>query len=157
MRDYTKYSFRITFIVVAAMLVLSFIPPFSMGGLHFRRANILSDVFVFADGGKERLGELTDTDKEFLSDAERLNAPEIEDATSEIAVEQNWNLGGSVPLDEAGGSGASGWSGGLAFDDYTLEEGVSVADFAAALDATSSRRTVRIAFFGDSYIEGDYR
>ncbi len=150
MRDYTKYAFRITFVVVSAMLVLSFVPPFSIGGLHFRRANILSDVFVFTDKAPERAGELTDADIDFLGDAEQLEEPVSEEVSA--AAEQNWELGDA---DDAAGSGATVTGGGLAFEDYTPEEGVSVADFAGSLEDASRRRTVRIAFFGDSYIEGD--
>lgn len=150
MRDYTKYAFRITFVVVAAMLVLSFVAPFSIGGLHFRRANILSDIFIFNDVIPERAGELADADMDFLADADQMEEPVGEDTP--VAVEQNWNLGGT---EEAAGIGATVTGGGLAFEDYTPEGGISVADFAGSLEDASRRRTVRIAFFGDSYIEGD--
>jgi hypothetical protein len=153
MRDYTKYAFRITFIVVAAMLVLSLVPPFSIGGLHFRRTNILSDIFVFIDRVAERSGELTDADREFLSEAEALAVPEADaQVQPAAAAEHSWDLGGE---EEAAGRGATVTGGGLAFEDYTPEGGVSVADFASSLEDASRRRTVRIAFFGDSYIEGD--
>lgn len=153
MGDYSKYAFRITFLVVAAMLVMSLVPPFSIGDVHFRRTNILSDILVFDDAAPVREGELSDSDKEFLEDASRLNEPVAAPPDTESAV-QNWELGGAGREEDGSGEIATA-AGGVAFEDHTPEDGVSVGDFAQALAREARRRTVRIAFFGDSYIEGD--
>ena len=156
MPDYAKYAFRITFVVVAALLVLSFVPPFSIGRIHFRRTNILSDIFVFVDNEGERVGELTESDREFIAAAAELRSVDDRDVHAVVA-EQSWSIDGAVPVEDAAGGGgvASAEDKGLAFEDYTPDGGVSVADFARMLDDASRFRTVRIAFFGDSYIEGD--
>ncbi len=164
-RNYTKYSFRITFLVIAAMLAISLIPPFSIGGVHFRRANILSDIITFEDSIREREGELTELDRQFLEEAERrgyLETDTIKMPDHEPVLEHDWEIGATGDVMPTGG-GASDDPGAVQgggenifrFMDYTPEGRPSVADFARMMDESSKTRVVRIAFFGDSYVEGD--
>lgn len=165
-KDYTKYSFRITFLVIATMLAISLVPPFSIGGVHFKRANILSDIITFEDDAQQREGELTELDRQFLEEAERrgyleLETPDPVDGNVPDYVpvlEHEWEIDGAdmdedVPgdLDEP----QTGEEGILRFSDYTSEGRPSVADFAKMMQEASRTRVVRIAFFGDSYVEGD--
>lgn len=158
-RDYTKYSFRITFLVIAILVAMSFIPPFSIGGVHFKRVNILSDIFTFDDPASAETGELNEQDLQFLEEADRLDGANPGNEESPIA-EQNWDLGSN------GGDGA--WSGVpeteteridprtvVQFIDHTPADRVSVSDFSRMMEQVSQRRIVRIAFLGDSFIEGD--
>lgn len=152
MRDYLRYTFRITFVVVAALLVIALIPPFSVLGVNFRRANILSDFLAFTDKAKARIAELTTSDLEFLKEAEELDLGGIIPEAEAEPVTQSWELDetevDSIPKAAQGVRGQS-------FEDYTPVEGVSVADFVRTMESESERRVVRIAFFGDSFIEGD--
>lgn len=168
-KDYTKYSFRITFLVIAIMLVVSLIPPFSVGGVDFRRANILSDVITFRDDTQEREGDLTDLDKQFIEEADRWD--ELDAAQDDAhaggkgaehapSLEHNWDVG----TGDGGGREVAPDAGLVAeidgqklvkFDDYTPEGGFSVADFSLMMEHASRERVVRVAFLGDSYIEGD--
>ena len=164
-RDYTKYSFRITFLVIAMMLVISLVPPFSIGNIHFRRANILSDIITFSDDTAEREGELTELDRHFLEEAERLGylEPDETDTTGhEPVLENSWDIGGAGDGGQEGGNvpedldalQASGQKI-FRFRDYTPEGRLSVADFSLMMQDASKKRVVRIAFLGDSYVEGD--
>lgn len=164
-RDYTKYSFRITFLVIAIMLVLSLVPPFSIGSVHFKRTNILSDVITFSDEGGEREGELTELDRQFLEEGERRGYLESDDADGSDhgpVLENDWDMGdagddgqegGNMPedLDELQAGGQKIFK----IRDYTPEGRLSVADFALMMEEASKTRVVRIAFFGDSYVEAD--
>ncbi len=158
-KDFSKYTFRISLTVVAILLVVTLIPPFSFCGVNFRRANILSDIITFDDRAPEKAGELTDSDKEFLDDAVALGP---------LEAKQDWQQEGggqSGEMEFGEERNAVGQSGeqpagtkneeGLSFEDYTSTGGFSVADFVRTLEVHSQRRTVRIAFLGDSFIEGD--
>lgn len=146
--------------VVAVMLVMSLVPPGMVGKMALRRTNILSDVFTFNDPEQEKSGGLRDADKEFLAEA-----PKVPHATALAALpealEQNWELGGMHQADstttdaDRASSNIEIAHGGQAFEDYTPAGGYSVANFAYVLGQASQRRVVRIAFFGDSFIEGD--
>ena len=147
------------------MLAVSLVPPFSIGGIHFKRANILSDIITFEDAGQEREGELSDLDRQFLEEAERmgyLNSDTTEASNHEPVLAHDWNIGGTggdaLPDDFATNDPDTLQIGGeniFRFVDHTPEGRPSVADFARMMQEASRTRVVRIAFFGDSYIEGD--
>lgn len=164
-KDYTKYSFWITVFVVVMMLGLSFIPPFSIGGIHFRRTNILSDLMTFPGDSVAGCGFDDSADRLFLDEMERREA-ELREANMLAASqvpeasgprEQSWEIGGfeaADTLQEAGQPIVNGEKV-TAIEDYFSGEGVSIGDFCRLLGDATKKRTVRIAFLGDSYIEGD--
>lgn len=71
MRDYTKYSFYLSLMVLTGLLGISRIPAFTAGGVKFKRANIVSDIYRYDDqtgtGGE---AELTRDDLDFIRDME---------------------------------------------------------------------------------------
>ncbi|MCL2560869.1 MAG: hypothetical protein FWE10_00915 [Rikenellaceae bacterium] len=174
-KDYTSSSFRITFLVIAILLVVSLIPPFSIGGIQFKRANILSDVIEFSDTTSDRDGGLTKLDLHFLEEAERRG---YLDDTEGVEASEDSALGDAAITDtpprheqsiqqhversaeqtverrEVRNNVRTG-DGIVHFIDYTPDGRVSVADFVRTMEQASGSRVVRIAFFGDSYIEGD--
>lgn len=163
-KDYTTYSFRVTAIVIVMMLGLSFIPPFTIGNLRFKRTNIISDLITI---GKDTLSadEFDDSaDRPFLEEIERREA-ELKEAgvlsgarhlKPKETNEQSWNIG-VAPAEELKAEAGHVVNGEkiTAIEDYSNREGASIYDFCRLLGTVTKNRTVRIAFLGDSYIEGD--
>ena len=48
-KDYTHRTWLAAAALIAVLVAVSFIPPQSIGGVHLRRANILSDLLTFDD------------------------------------------------------------------------------------------------------------
>lgn len=125
--------FLLTLIVVAALMAMFYMPRFSIFGHDMRRVNLLSDIQRrYADGRT-------------LADIERDNADGIviqEFDSTEVAV-HTVIFHDSVP------------EGMTAIEDFSTDSLCRVMDrfYEALLHA--SERPVRIAYFGDSYIEGD--
>lgn len=155
MKDYTKYSFYITALVVVILLGISFVPPFSMGGINFKRANIISEIYQFDDKIADREIEISDDDKAFIEELDD-EFDTFDEPKDEPQKEESWNLGESsvaeyrIPKEE--------WQEGdpaIRIEDYSDEEGRGIADFCALLGSATENRLVRLGFLGDSYIEGD--
>lgn len=106
-KDYTKYSFRITALVIVLMLGISFIPAFSVGGVKFKRTNIISDLYTFDDeeGGDDKERSINASERAFIEEMERMEAEmaaaaaaaeaepaEVEPQAEEIASD-TWELG----------------------------------------------------------------
>lgn len=167
-KDYTKYSFRVTALVIVLMLGLSFIPPFSIGSVRFKRANILSDLISFP-GDSSAGKEFDDSaDRLFLDEIERREAElhEVDTVTLAAATvpvesteprEQTWNIGAGEPGETVAQVSQPVVNGEkiTPIEDYSSGEGVSISDFCRLLGEATRERLVRIAFLGDSYVEGD--
>lgn len=165
-RDYTKYSFRVAILVIVMMLGVSFIPPFTMGNVRFKRTNILSDLITI---GNDSL-----SGNEFDDSADRLFIEEMERREAELQhsdtvfqpvasvptdpQEQAWNIGegyGAQTVVETVHQPVVNGEKITAIEDYSSGEGATIGKFSRMLEETAKKRTVRIAFLGDSYIEGD--
>lgn len=171
-RDYTGNSFRITALVVLMLVCISFIPPFTVGGVVIKRANILSDIISMGDAPKSVPSPEALLDTSFL---EGFSFPESFDAEY---PEETYGAAGP------GDSGATHFPaedppgvGNAAPDttaDYISEYTramvtdstlVPVEDFSPGEEMMSrfynslayeaGERVVRIAVLGDSFIEGD--
>lgn len=165
-KDYTKYSFRVTALVVVMMLGISFVPPFSIGGVRFKRTNILSDIITI--GNDSIVGHDFDdsADRPFIEEMERREA-ELREADTAVTVaqvaeavshnEQSWDLGAVAENENVPAAEQPIVNGEkvTAIEDYSGGEGVSIDDFCLLLGDATKDRVVRIAFLGDSYIEGD--
>jgi hypothetical protein len=116
-KNYIKYSFYITCLVVGLLLLMQFIPEKIIDGLHIRRIDILSDI-------RKDTSEMADVSYPVLLPAP---PPPIQD----------------IPCPP----------GMVCFEDYSKSKD-GLDNFFKALN-TKSRKPVRVAFFGDSYIEGD--
>lgn len=177
-KDYTKYSFRITVLVILIMLGLSFIPPFSIGGVTFRRTNIISSVYEFGDEhGPDREAVINAADRAFIKEmeaaAERAQAEgheEPENGHTDRTPADIWDIGGNGTESIATGVVLSPdtddstlteeefiekYAGVVQIEDFTPEGQPCLKDFCALLGTATNDRVVRIGFLGDSFIEGD--
>lgn len=111
-RNYLKETLVGTALVIISLLVLSVIPEFDNGSFHYKRVNILSDIFKKK---KKTAKKDVAVVKPHYADTCKTGITCIEDYSSDTS-------------------------------------GMSV--FLAALDSSKNRK-VRIAWFGDSYVEGD--
>lgn len=176
-KDYTKYSFVVAALVIIILAGVSFIPPFELGGVRFKRANIFSDIYKFDDSAYAQQETVNEEDSVFIDEMNRIAEelarqdsipPIAADTTATVqadsaaipsTIENSWDIEG----------GASENTGNLAAVSFAAEDGivpvenyypdgaggVSISDFCALLGSASNSRVVRIAFLGDSYIEGD--
>ncbi|MCD8072738.1 MAG: hypothetical protein LUE10_06160 [Alistipes sp.] len=169
MRDYTQYSFYLAILVIAGLVCISFVPPFSAGGIKFKRANILSELYTFPD--QEAPGDdagLRREDMDFVREMEDManyadEGEGINDATESVLdgspsqpANETWDLGTGNAGPTAGGGDADR---NVSLDNVTPIEDYSpdgeIHRFCNLMESESSRRNVRIAFLGDSFIEGD--
>ena len=110
--NYLKQTLIGTALVIASLLALSVIPEFDAGNFHFKRINILADIFK--------------KDVVVKMDTVKLMKPVYSDTCK---------------------------TGVTCVEDYSRDTtGLDV--FLSALDS-SQNKNVRIAWFGDSYVEGD--
>ena len=70
--------------LIAVLVGVSFIPPQSVGGIHLRRANILSDLLTFEDAAETKAEPALFDEEEFHVDmeqvAERIVADSLADS-----------------------------------------------------------------------------
>ena len=164
-RDYTKDSFRITFLVIAILLIVSLVPPFSIGGVNFKRANILSDIITYSDSVDEGESELNESDKEFIEESRDIEGRQIEPVPlpEEAAPFNSLDLDTGIAADAGQQTDGAREEAAANIDmedvvkieDYTPGGRLSVGDLSRTIEDKSRRRVVRIAFLGDSFIEGD--
>ncbi len=167
MRDYTRYSFLLSLLVIAGLVCISFIPPFSVGGVKFKRANIFSELYSFpgeepdgSDAGLRRedldfIREMQDA-ADYAEEGEGINEKVPEEEVPAAPVSDTWDLGSAG---QRGPSGGRQDPSEVSLDNVTPIEDYSgnnaVLEFSRKLEAYSCSRNIRIAFFGDSFIEGD--
>lgn len=127
-------TFVLVLLVVAVLLGLFYLPRIKVFDTELRRVNILSDVQHRNREGKI-LAEVKADSLDGIVE-EKIDSAAIQ--VKELAYTD------SIPV------------GMIAIEDFadTLGLNREMDDFYAALDETS-HRPVRIAYFGDSYIEGD--
>ncbi len=113
-QNYLKQTLIGTALVIAILLALGAIPAFDIGGFHFKRINLLSDILI----KEKKPAPVTDTVaviKPVYADTCKAGVTCVEDYSSDTT-------------------------------------GLDI--FLSALEKSKSRK-VRIAWFGDSYVEGD--
>lgn len=134
MKNRVWQTFLLVFLVVVALLALFHLPRVNLFGKDLRRVNILSDVQRRNEQGKVLAEVLADSLDGYVE--QRIDSAAIK--VTELAYVD------SVP------------EGMTAIEDYADPQGIhrEMDHFYAALDA-ASHRPVRVAYFGDSYIEGD--
>ena len=141
--------------VVAVKRVGTLIPPFSVGGVRLKRANILSELITFEDAGYEGDGALNVPDMDFLDDLEGFeDTTEPGEALPEIPKEDTWQIGSQELSAQAEvyDERDVDWSGVVRIDDFTPEGEFSIADFSRMMAEQSGKKQIRIAFLGGSYI-----
>ena len=133
-KDYTHKGWIAAAALIAVLVAVSFIPPQSLGGVKLRRANILSDLVTFDDAAAPAPEPQPFDEAEFHVDMERV-AERIEADTAPRAVQTTftWDLR----------------------RDSAARRRTAAPDTARLVAQLNARRPVRIAFFGDSFVEGD--
>lgn len=112
--NYLRQTLKGTALVIAALLVLGVIPEFDLAGFHWKRVNILHDIF---ESKKKEIAKI---------DSSQIIKPIYVDTCKK---------------------------GVLCVEDYSKDTS-GLNTFLSALDS-SKKGIVRIAWFGDSYVEGD--
>lgn len=179
-KDYTKYSFLLTGLVVLMLICVSFIPPVRVGNTVVKRANILSDIFPVEDEITPPPCPESLLDTSFLVGFEfpaGEEAPSSGNAYPEGGPETAAGTIGTDDVPSGGGpEGTPGPEAEAAEEGEDAEEGmtcaavenpdlVAIEDFSPggemmnrfynALAYESDERVVRIAVLGDSFIESD--
>ena len=179
--DYTSRGWQVACTSLLLLAVISFIPPITVGGVKLRRASILSDVIDHSDGQEQHsteLVELPEIDvKEFEVDlievAQRVAETTASASPLGEATSASWE--GIFDEQPSGGDLADGNEQMPAVDDIPLADYsdilpadeliIPIEEFYAGSDNSpmselyekllAGRESVRVAFMGDSFVEGD--
>lgn len=156
-QDYAPRALRTIGWVLLALLVVSLIPPTTVGGITLRRANIFADLYAFDDSNDsapQEASSLFDA-AEFEVDFEEVSRQieQIEEPPREVQRSFEWCIEGYTPTPRE----AIEIDTRRYIPTLTPIEDFSADDrFAAFCDTLlMADRTVRIAVLGDSFIEGD--
>ncbi len=163
-QNYLTRSWQAAVALIVVLVAVSFVPPQSVGGVTLRRANILSDLFVFDEEAEaSEMAEATPAlfdEEEFSIDMEEVQQQINEADTLPKRVETTflWRIEGDSTT-VAAVRGRPQLDTMLLSPKLTpVEEADTVIGqtFRAFCDTMlNARRTVRIAVLGDSFIEGD--
>ena len=135
MKNQLYKTFLLTLLVVAALIGLFYLPRLSIGESLLRRVNILGDVQQRDSLGRN-LAEVDADARQGLAPEEVLDLSLVE--VEEVEVED------SVP------------EGMVPIEDFASTDGsVRMMDFFYQALRETKNRPVRIAYFGDSFVEGD--
>lgn len=140
--DQSRFILWFTVTIVLVLSLISFIPPFSIGSLRIGRVNILSDFLKFKDSTTV---SVTSKDLMDTSCLEGVSS----DVISQININEHTPKQARTEKKETVDSTGIG---GL--EDYSPYGEMSKRLRSYFIDE-SRRRCVHIAFFGDSFIEGD--
>ncbi len=159
-KRYTTYSFWITLLVILFLGAAGLIRSFSIGGIFFKRVNIISDLVKFPDDTLAPSRTVQRLDESFLAESEKASNPtQLEEARQMPSPEtQRWDFNGITPMEDTPEPDARVTNPAeqvVPIEDFSEGDNPSVSEFCRSLEQTSKKRIVRIAFLGDSYIEGD--
>lgn len=158
-KDYTPKVWVATATLILLLVGVSFIPPFEVWGMGFRRANILSELITFDQPQESHLQEEAEIEEidvdwaDVSAQVAELQQPE------EVTVERNlsWE---AEPVEAA-----DTLSEADALPDLSPRPApaVPIEEFDTTLHnplktlygKLARRERVRIAFLGDSFVEGD--
>ena len=179
--DYTSRGWQVACTSLLLLAVISFIPPITVGGVKLRRASILSDVIDHSDGQEQHSTELVELPEidvnEFEVDLIEV-AQKVAETTASAsplgeATSASWE--GIFDEQPSGGDLADG------NEQMPAVEDIPLADYSDILPADelivpieefysgsgnspmselyekllAGRESVRVAFMGDSFVEGD--
>lgn len=153
-RDYTRYAFYVSALVIVFLVCVSFVPGFHVGSLTIKRANILSDVVTFREDMQSLLSSEDLLDTSFVEEFDAANgAVQEEPAAAEavpvadtVAVQPTDPNLLTVPVIAD--------TTIVQIEDFSPDEQM-LARFYHALAYETGSRPVRIAVLGDSFIEAD--
>ncbi|MDE6569545.1 MAG: hypothetical protein K2K43_02860, partial [Alistipes sp.] len=161
--DYASRGWLAVAALIAVLVAVGFIPPQTIGGVRLRRANILSDIYTFddvvaAETALDFDDEVSSIDMESVSE---IVAADTVPCGAQIVYE--WYPLGKFDDENSTDVPAFFDKGMLARkpDDVRLSPAlVPIEDYGGHMAAffdtlLFAQRPVRIAFLGDSFIEGD--
>lgn len=156
-KDYTHRSWLAVTALIAVLVAVSFIPPQEVLGIKLRRANILSDLLTFDDSAAAE----SDADTPQLFDEEEFRidmdsvAEQIEADTlpPEAPTRFEWLLASDTLPERRFIPDSTRRTEG---DVVPIEDFSDSGRIEAFCDTLlTAQRPVRIAFLGDSFVEGD--
>ena len=156
-KDYIHRSWLATAALIAVLAGVSFIPPQAVWGIKLRRANILSDLITFddsqADDSAAPEPQLFDEEEFHIDLAAVVEQIEADTLPREVPTRFDWSLAqDTLPCRRALPDSIRRIDGALIPIEDFSDSGLLAAFCDTLLQA---RRPVRIAFLGDSFVEGD--
>ena len=154
-KDYTHHSWLAAAALIAVLVAVSFIPPQSVGGVKLRRANILSDLLSFDDAeAAEPAAEpaLFDEEEFHIDMAAVAERIEADTTPREVQITYEWLLAQDTARRERAEPDSARFVATLTPIEDFSDSGRIRAFCDTLLNAP---RPVRIAFLGDSFVEGD--
>ena len=155
-KDYLHKGWMAAAALIAVLVAVSFIPPQSLGGVKLRRANILSDLIDFGDA--EATAEAAEPqlfdEEEFHVDMEEvISRIEADSTPREAPASFEWDLRrDTLPLRPRRPDTVRLLPELTPIEDFDTT-GTGIRAFCDTL--LHAPRPVRIAFLGDSFVEGD--
>ncbi|MDE5692194.1 MAG: hypothetical protein K2I13_08385, partial [Alistipes sp.] len=153
--NYTRSGWVAAAALIGVLVAVSFIPPQSVGGVKFRRANILSDLVAFDDTPTRTPDSAVFNEEEFPVDmAEVTERIEADTLPPRVRTLFEWTIGRDTSTRTAAMPDTVARHRHIT----PIEEFDSLrSDGMRAFYDTllTARRPVRIAVLGDSFIEGD--
>lgn len=154
-KDYTHHSWLAAAALIAVLVAVSFIPPQSVGSVKLRRANILSDLLLFDDAeAAEPAAEpaLFDEEEFHIDMAAVAERIEADTTPREVQTTYEWLLAQDTARRERTVPDSARFVATLTPIEDFSDSGRIRAFCDTLLNAP---RPVRIAFLGDSFVEGD--
>ena len=154
-KDYTHHGWIATLALIAVLLAISLIPPRSVGGVRLRRANILSDLISFEDAAANPSAAIDASfnEEEFAVDLDRVAREIAEQPVHTVQTRYLWEAGRVPSFDKETPYPAPERSAAAPIEDFDSTD-------ASRMRALFRKwlvygTPVRIAFLGDSFVEGD--
>lgn len=136
MKNYLGQSVALAFLVLFLLGLLSALPAgMDLGGLKLRKMDIFADI---------RADRRVEPPPPPLPTIDTLAEEPEPDTLPAVVLPEP----GDIPMPDSALFGVS-------FEDYSAAQNALAAFFAAVDSIKSHNRTVRVAFYGDSFIEGD--
>lgn len=153
--NYTRSGWVAAAALIGVLVAVSFIPPQSVGGVKFRRANILSDLVAFDDAPARTPESAVFNEEEFQVDmAEVTERIEADTLPPRVQTLFEWVVGRDTCIRKAVTPDTVGHHRHITpIEEYDSVRSDGMRAFYDTLLA--ARRPVRIAVLGDSFIEGD--
>ena len=155
-KDYLHKGWMAAAALIAVLVAVSFIPPQSLGGVKLRRANILSDLIDFGDAeatAEAAEPQLFDEEEIHVDMEEVISRIEADSTPREAPASFEWDLRrDTLPLRPRRPDTVRLLPELTPIEDFDTT-GTGIRAFCDTL--LHAPRPVRIAFLGDSFVEGD--
>ena len=159
-KDCTSRGWVACAALIAVLVAVSFIPPMTVCGVSLRRANILSEFITFHDAPKEPSAEeapIEEVEIDMSRVAEQVAEQHRDTVCPQVPVRFEWNLAEAPAwsADEADALLAELPDAGepaVPIEDFDTTGMSPLMDF---YRKAAAGEPVRIAFLGDSFVEGD--